>query len=340
MILRKIQEMGGATLLVSLPKDWANSSLLRKGSVVSIETSADGGLLIYPARESETKQEKEIEIRYPSKFSNERLPSEIIAAYLYGYDLITVRGQNRIAPKDRKQIIASIKNLIGLEVVEEDAFRITSQFLVDNRAVEPSKIFKRISTLVRAMITDGIGQFLAAEATQNASVAQRDDEVDRLHFLLVRLIRTAIREPRAAGQFGLSQIECLDFRVAANSLETAGDYAVELADSLPKLKSPDSSMSSLMLHSSELLDVLQDSATRSFLTRDFKLAQSAVKTHNELEGVLEEVRTIPESRVEGAVHFADIMERIGRCQRDIVDLVSPMSEIVLERKPKVSSGSK
>jgi phosphate uptake regulator len=325
MILRKVQEMGGATLLVSLPKEWANSSLLRKGSVVSIETSADGGLLIYPVRDSETlKPEKEIEIIYPSKFSNERLPSEITAAYLYGYDSIRVKGQHRIAPKDREQIIASIKNLIGLEVVEEDALSITSQFLVDNRAVEPSKIFKRISTLVRAMISDAVGQFLSGEGTQYASVAQRDDEVDRLHFLLVRLIRTAVREPRAAGQFGLSQIECLDFRVATNSIETAGDYAVELADSLSKLSVIGPKTKDLVIKSSDLLDLLQDNATRSFLTRDFKLAQAAIKTHSELETVLKEIRGIPDATPAGPVHFADLMERIGRCQRDIVDLVSPM----------------
>ena len=49
------------------------------------------------------------------------------------------------------------------------------------------------------------------------------------------LIRSAVREPRAAGKFGLTSIDCLDYRVAANSLETAGDYAVELSNSISEL---------------------------------------------------------------------------------------------------------
>jgi len=185
--------MGGATYLVSLPKEWARSSSVTKGSVVSIENSGDGGLLIYPVSSSgEGSSEKEVEIAYPSKFSNEGLSNEIIAAYLLGYDLIRIRGNHHISSKDREKILSSIKRLIGLEIVEEDAQSITSQFLVDKSVVEPSKIFKRISAIVRAMISDTIKQLTPEKSSQFESVAQRDDEVDRLHFLLVRLIRSAV----------------------------------------------------------------------------------------------------------------------------------------------------
>lgn len=327
MLLRKVQEMGGATLLVSLPKQWANSSNIKKGSLVAIEPSADGGLMIYPTRDvDDEKIEKELEIKYPSKFNNEGLPNEITAAYLLGFDLIRIKGQYRIAPKDRERIISSIKSLIGLEVVEEDAYSISSQFLVDNRAVEPSRIFKRISVLVRSMILDSIKQFASAESEQATSVAQRDDEVDRLHFLLVRMLRTAVREPRVASAFGLSAIECLDYRVATNSLETAGDYAVELADSLSKLGSMDGKNLDLMLKIGNFLDSMQDSATRSFTKKDFKLAQIVFNSYSTLEGQLKGLRNVPDESLASILHFSDIIERIARCHRDIADLVSPVGE--------------
>ena len=198
MEVRRLQEMGGATLLVSIPRDWVKRASLKKGSVVSIEESSGGGLLIYPVNPDEDRPEKEIEITNPSRFGSDKIQSEITAAYLLGYDLIKVKGQHRISPKDRELIIASIKRLIGLEIVEEDARTITSQFLVDNTAVEPSTIFRRISSIVRAMISDSLKHVSSRESTQFESIAQRDDEVDRLHFLLVRLIRSAVREPRAA----------------------------------------------------------------------------------------------------------------------------------------------
>jgi phosphate uptake regulator len=325
MHLRKLQEMGGATLLVSLPKDWVRRSSLRKGSVVSLDESADGGLLVYPARDgSEDHTGREITISYPSKYSNEGIPNEITAAYLLGYDLIRVSGREVISSRDRKRIISAVKLLIGLEVVEEDARSITSQFLVDKMAVEPSKIFLRISTIVRAMISDTLGQLSSAEGTSSESVAQRDDEVDRLHFLLVRLIRTAVREPLSASKFGLTAIDCLDYRVAASSLETAGDYAVELADSVFKLSGISPSVLGRIEEVRNLLDVIQSNAVRSFVQRDFRLARRVLEDSHKLERLFTALREIDQDSPPEILHLADTVERIARCQRDIGDLVLPI----------------
>jgi len=326
MQLRKVQEMGGATLLVSLPKDWAKSMSIQKGSVLSIENSSDGGLLIYPARSTEEHSDTETTIEYPSKFSAEGVPNEITAAYLLGYDLIKIKGKHRIAQKDRESIIASVKRLIGLEIVEEDAYGITSQFLVDKTAVEPSKIFRRISALVRAMISDTIKQLASGDPPQFDSIAQRDDEVDRLHFLLVRLIRSAVREPRTASKFGLSAIDCLDYRVAASSLETAGDYAVELSDSISRINLLDQRVKKIFTTVGELLESIEDSASRSFVSKDFTLAQKTIEDYHRLEVILLELREAEGKSSPQLLHTLDVFERILRCQRDIADLISPMNQ--------------
>jgi len=325
MQLRKVQEMGGATLLVSLPKEWAKSLSVEKGTILSIESSGDGGLLLYPVKGTGSDHpEKEVEIEYPSKFASGGLSNQITAAYLLGYDLIRVKGKRRISPKDREQIIASFKSLIGLEVVEEDALSISSQFLVDNTAVEPSRIFKRISNLVRSMISDTLKQFSSGESPQLETISRRDDEIDRLHFLLVRLIRTAVREPRAAGKFGMSAIDCLDYRVAASSLETAGDYSVELADSISKMKGVGNRIENIAEELRILLDSIQDEACRSFIGKDFTLAREVLSNYEKLETKLEKLESDPLKNLD-VLHFAEIIGRISRCQRDIVDLVSPMN---------------
>jgi phosphate uptake regulator len=329
MQMRKLQEMGGATLLVSLPKDWAKLASLKKGSLVSLEASSDGGLMIYPVREAiEGRQEKEFTIIYPSKYSGDNLANEITGAYLYGFDLIRIKGDRRISIEDREKIVSSIKLLIGLVVVEEDAMSITSQFLVDNTAVEPSKIFRRISAIVRAMISDTLKQLTSGDVTKFESVAQRDDEVDRLHFLLVRLIRTAIREPRAAGKFGLSSIDCLDYRVAASSLETAGDYATELSSFVSEMGTLDKKSRAIVTEINDSLDVIQANTVRSFIQRDFNLAQTVLKDYKRFEELLAELRKYRADTPPNILHFVTTVERIGRCQRDIADLVSPMVRTV------------
>ncbi|MHB1909165.1 MAG: PhoU domain-containing protein [Nitrososphaerales archaeon] len=324
MQLRKVQQMGGSTLLISLPKDWADAASVSKGAVLSIENSPDGGLMIYPVRNQGTlRSEKEIEITYPSKFEGNPA-NEITAAYLLGYDLIRVKGKERIASKDRERIILAIKGLIGLEVVEENASEITCQFLVDNTAVEPSKITRRISSLVRAMVSDTMKQVTYLESMQFEPIGERDDEVDRLHFLLVRLIRTAVRDPRTAGKFGLSSIDCLDYRVAASALETAGDYAVELSNAIALMGKLGKETRGILHSLGDLLDIIQDSALRSFVDRDYTLAREALDKYKEFELILNSLRKTNNSSYPELLHFTDIIERIGRCPRDIADLVSPM----------------
>ena len=324
MEVRRLQEMGGATLLVSIPREWVKNADLKKGSVVSIEESSDGGLLIYPVRSNDNKPEKEIEIPNPSRFGSEKIPSEITAAYLLGYDLIRVKGQERIPPSDRERIVASLKRLIGLEIVEEDGRSITSQFLVDNTAVEPSKIFRQINSLVRSMISDTLKQLTSGEPMPFHSIAQRDDEVDRLHFLLVRLIRSAVYDPRAAGKYGLTTIDCLDYRVAASSLETAGDYAVELSNAVSDLGPISKNIQTSIEEITELLDVIQDNATRSFLGKDFAMAQKVFQDYSKLEEIIKNFRTTVKSPA-SLLHLAETIERIARCEHDIADLVSPLA---------------
>ncbi|MHB1867472.1 MAG: PhoU domain-containing protein [Nitrososphaerales archaeon] len=318
--------MGGATLLVSIPREWVRRTSMKKGSVVSIEESIDGGLLIYPVKSNDGKVEKEIEISNPSRYGNKRTPSEITAAYLLGYDLIKIRGEHRISPEDRERIIASLKRLIGLEIVEEDERSITSQFLVDNSVVEPSKIFKRISSLVRAMITDTLKHLTSNESAQFEMIAQRDDEVDRLHFLLVRLIRSAVRDLRAAGKFGLTSIDCLDYRVAASSLETAGDYAVELSNAVSDLGTVSKHLQEQITVITDLLDIIQDNTTRSFLGKDFAIAQMVFQDYERLEATLEKFRIEVKSSP-NLLHLAETIERIAHCQRDVADLVLPLNPV-------------
>ena len=324
MQLRKVQEMGGATYLVSLPKGWARSASVKKGSIVSIEDSGDGGLLIYPVGAGSENSGKEIEIVYPSKFSG--LSNEITAAYLLGYDLIRIKGNYLISSKDRDQILSSIKKLIGLEIVEEDARSITSQFLVDKTVVEPSKIFRRISAIVRAMVSETIKQLTVEKSSsQFQTIAQRDDEVDRLHFLLVRLIRSAVQEPRSANKFGLSPIDCLDYRVAASSLETAGDYAVELSDVISKIGGQVGPETLAKLASSDkILESIIDNSSRGFVGRDFTLAQRAIDECRALESLLDSLRESDGRAFPEILHILDILERIIRCNRDISDLIAPM----------------
>ena len=131
-----------------------------------------------------------------------------------------------------------------------------------------------------------------------------------------------MRDPRAAGKFGLSSIDCLDYRVAASSLETAGDYAVELSNAISKLGKVNKEIVKKTPSSiNNVLDLIQDAAMRSFLAKDYTLAQNVFKNYAQFESLLSSLRNqVLDKNLVEILHISVTIEHIGRCQRDIADL--------------------
>jgi hypothetical protein len=72
-----------------------------------------------------------------------------------------------------------------------------------------------------------------------------------------------------------------------------------------------------------LLDAIQDSATRGFLTKDFSIAQTMFRDYERLENALREIRSSNKSSP-NLLHLVEIVAKISRCAHDVADLISPM----------------
>ncbi|MFQ6134740.1 MAG: PhoU domain-containing protein [Nitrososphaerales archaeon] len=332
MELRKIQEMGGGTALVSLPKEWVKMNNLRKGSLLSIERTPDNRILIYP-HQKEEHESRRIDIPYPAEY-REYLLNQITGAYLMGYDIITIQARERMSYQDREMIKTAVRHLVGLEIVEEDAHSITTQFLPEPATLNPEKILRRISMISRGMHRDAITALLEKDEHLVKVVAERDDEVDRSYFLLVRLIRSAVMDPRLASSFKLSPIDCLDYRVAANLLESIGDRSTDLARTVSKMQSLSLSpeVSKKLDEASRLLEEEQDLALKTFLTRRAEAARGVVRLSGDLQKTLadlEQSTTSMSNTLRSPIlDIVSSMNSIRKYHIDIADLAVPMYPIV------------
>jgi phosphate uptake regulator len=106
-------------------------------------------------------------------------------------------------------------------------------------------------------------------------VIARDDESNRLYFLLVRILRTIIQTPRLSQRLGISPIECLDYRLAASLVEGIGDSCVQLAERTIALKGAKLSGNSqkLLIELQTLCYEAHANALKAFLTKDASLAE-------------------------------------------------------------------
>ncbi|MFQ6076582.1 MAG: PhoU domain-containing protein, partial [Candidatus Bathyarchaeia archaeon] len=225
MELRRVQETGG-TYLISLPKGWAKRVGLSRGSVVAVIEREDGSLVVDPRYQ--LTREAEVAAVSPSP----HMEREITGNYLLGYDIIHIDGRGRLPPNIRERVSGSIHRLIGLEIVEEDASRIVLQCLLDPTSFPPDRILRREHLFASSMLKDVMVAFFENDRQLARGIVERDDEVDRLYFLIVRLLRTAILNPLLSEKMNIRPIDCLDYRLVASFVESIADSTVEIAQSI------------------------------------------------------------------------------------------------------------
>lgn len=208
---------------MTLPKEWVEHAGLKKGSTVIMKPTEDGGINIYPEKGYE-KKISEVEIPLTADISK-----LIVGAYLYGYGLIRIVSKTPISDTQFTDIRKSIRGLAGAEIVHETAEKIEVQIVLDKEVVAPEKLLRRQYDLVLAMVENAVEAFVTRNTSLARIVVQRDEEVDRLYFTLVRVLRSAVIDPTLAKRLNVSPLSLLDFRVAAKFMEDAGDQAAEIA---------------------------------------------------------------------------------------------------------------
>lgn len=313
---RRLQKIGSSAL-VSLPREWIKHNKLDKGNTVVVEVGRDNSIIVYPSG-TEEEEAKEIVIQYPSKYA-EAIVNEVTGAYLLGYDIIKVKGNLQVSYDDREMIKEVIGKLVGMEIVDEDAYNITAQFLLDATTLDPAKILYRMSSIVSGMYKDTLASFTDKDPNLLKIIARRDDEVDRQYFFLVRLIRSAIMNPKLASRLGLSNIDILDYRIAANLFESAGDATVELVKAITNTEQL--KKSSDLKKAGELIETIHDTALSAFARKNRADSIKAMKMYAKFSDLIDSAKRNAPADTLNVIYE---MDKIARCWIDVVDLVKPI----------------
>ena len=317
---RSLQRIG-SSILVSLPKVWVDANKLDKSTQVEIEITQNN----LSIRTQQTKRpSKEIKISYPLPKGENVVPN-ITGAYLLGYDLIRIKGKSPISVAVRESVRASMRRLVGMEIVDEDASNISVQFLLDETSVNPQNILKRMSSIALGMFTDVISSLKSGDKTNLQTIPNRDDEINRQYFLLVRLIRSTIMDTRLAGIFNLENIDILDYRIAANTLESAGDTLVELSQSLIDVNLSKTDLKKIYDFTKDMEEI-QTKSIDSFISNNRSLAIEAITLQRKNSEKISKIRSSLESKKEIPLAFFDLVymfEKILQSWSDITDLVKP-----------------
>ncbi|MDW0167150.1 MAG: phosphate uptake regulator PhoU [Nitrososphaeraceae archaeon] len=325
---RRLQKIG-SSILMSLPAEWIKTLGLKKGDILSIENNDDKSITIFPTSDRNS-QAKEIAIHLLD-LSHEKLINQIYGAYLLGYDIIKIVGRTQIDFENREIIKKAMRNLIGLEIVDEDGLNMTIQFLLDAHSMNISKILKQMSSIVSGMHKDIVNAMKTRDSEIDLLVRGRDDEVNRQYFLIVRLIRTAMMDRRLASSLDLSNIDILDYRIAANHLENAGDFISRLSSQLSGFF--DKIKYEKIIEANYLILEMQEKSISGFITKDTEKSSHVVTLFNKFDAISNFIKNDYiklEGNYQSALKIINIiytMDDIARCWVDITDLIKPVYSI-------------
>ncbi len=273
METRKVQVTGGSTYTVSLPKEWATDNDVSAGSVVEFHDEDD--LLLLSPRTEEERTEGSLDIT--GLEDEHELTRAVMTMYVSGFDVIRLETA-RISARQRRVIREATQGLVGLEVIEETSDRVVLQDLLDSSELSIHNAITRMRLVALTMLADAVEALIEDDDELAHDVKERDDDVDRLWYMVSRVFRTVLRNPTSVNEIGFSRETVFDYQSSARQLERIADHATKIADLALEAEAITGETGALLREMQQVAVEVPETAMDALLTED---ADEAVERANQ-----------------------------------------------------------
>lgn len=273
MEFRRLIGFGKSSFVISIPKSWVIHNKLSKGDTVYIDEKPDELRVFTNNFNNDSLKETEINIEGKDA---EELKREMIAAYVNNNNVITIIGKGL---KERANEVRNhIQNLIALEIMEQTATKVVAKDFLNMKEISVRNIVRRMDIITRAMIADSKMTF---EDDRYESVYNRDEDVNRLAYLLLRAMRYAINNPSIAKTMDMTQTDLLNHWHITHAIEEIADDAKRAARFLRMVKLSDGEFKKLESVYSDIEKTYLDTM-KAYYTKNRELASKMSSRKNEL----------------------------------------------------------
>ncbi len=279
---RKLQQIGGTSLYVSLPKDWTREMQLKQGDEVTLVQQSDGSVSIHPTMVSE--KPRQIVLNVQTEELGRFLKRRIVAAYVDGFDIVQIKAEKRFTDEQHDIIREVTEALFGLEVIEVTSNSITIQCLLSPK-LPIEKTFQRIHNIISSMFTETISALREHDVNLAKSVSKRIQDVKRLRFVIYRTLRGSIVFPGSIQQMEMSLIDSVDYLRILHRLTEIADHVNGIAESIVELGEetfPENILERIC-ESSSFIRNLYDKSVTALLHQDIQLANDILDSTLDFE---------------------------------------------------------
>ncbi|TFF97414.1 MAG: phosphate uptake regulator PhoU [Promethearchaeota archaeon] len=324
---RKVQKTGGSSYIVSLPKPWIEKNNIEKKDTIGIMAQPDGNLLITPKINSEDILKKK-EIITDEYEDYNFLFRVLISSYIMGFSKIILKSSGgKFEPIIRNCIIDFTKITIGPEIVEETNTFILIKDLLDPKEMPFEKTIKRMYILSEGMHNDAIRALKTNDQKLADEVIARDDDIDRLHWLIGRQSNIVLRDIILSQKMGISLEEANYYQQMSRYLERIADHAVKIAKNVKIVieKGIRAEIIDQIAKANKIATDLIDQSLEARMNKDIKMANENIEAVSNLIELCEGISIKPgENHVQASIATSYIVEsirRAGEYAGDISELI-------------------
>ena len=322
MEIRRVQRTGGSSYVVTLPKEWIKSSNVKKNDPLGLLTQSDGTLLITTKITRDRAQRlKEFDISDTT--DQTYLLRCLIGAYISGYNSIKIKSSKRM-PSDIRAIVRKFtQTTIGQEVVEETDTSITLKDLLNPTEMPFDNTIKRMHIIVKGMHEDAMRALEAGNRKLAKDVISRDNDVDRLHWLVARQHNIILQNVSLAEKMDITMEMSSTCFLISRIVERIGDHVVRITQNILNLVDNKVNREIIdRIHSASdlALDIFNKSI-KSFFRKDLQGANENIQSVKRLESLCEGINTLAlQQKGVTAISVGYIVEsirRVGEYAEDI-----------------------
>jgi phosphate uptake regulator len=223
---RKLQQVGGGTYTVSIPKEWATERGLSAGTEVALYGHDDGSLVLRrPEDDADAVATRRVDV---DGLEDRKLRRALRAAYAVGSDTVVLAAGESLTRAQRRAVDEERGRLPGLERVDETGEELTFRCVLDAADVSvPQSVaqlqFVALSTHRAATdrLTDG--------GAGSASPERRGEDLDRLLALVTRQLNRSLTNFETLHALETTRPELFDHYRTARNLRRVGAHAARIA---------------------------------------------------------------------------------------------------------------
>ncbi|MHC1565977.1 MAG: PhoU domain-containing protein [Candidatus Syntropharchaeales archaeon] len=328
MEIRKVQVTGGSSYIISLPKTWIDSLNIKKNDPLGIITKQDGTLIITPSIIEDEGQKLKL-FMIDATYEPDLLFRSLIGAYIAGYKMIKVVSQDDMPASLRRAVKGFCQITIGPEVIEETASTIITKDLLNPSEMPFERTIQRMFIIVKSMYMDVISAFVDRDLSLAEDVIKNDNEIDRLHWLVMRQANLISQDIKVAEKMKTTLWSASHYTKIGKLFERIADHTCRMAKNVIDLgdeKINQGILLGIVDASDHAIDILTASVD-AFSDKKIEASNDVIEKGKDL---IEECEKVTDQILEKQSRVALPLNSIVESIRRIGEYSTDLSEYVID----------